>query len=113
MIDHQHLDRPPAGLQTQAELLLQRGEEGRPVADGRRGVVARPRRLGVRQVSEFEIVGANEPGLVDDRAMSAIALGSNVEIYLDEKEKTPRHNTIRGLKVYLRRHSNPLHGIPA
>src|SRR5215467_712059 len=64
------------------------------------------------RLAQVRLGGDPQADKVEARAKSAITLGSKVEIYLVDKEKTSRHNTIRGLKGYLRRHWKPLHAIP-
>jgi len=70
------------------------------------------RRVAKDRLAEVRLGGDPQADKVEARTKSAITLGSKVEIYLTDKEKTSRRNTIRGLKGYLCNHWKPLHTIP-
>jgi integrase len=49
---------------------------------------------------------------IEARARASVTLGAMVDVYIAKKESSVRYNTLRGIKLYLRNHWQPLHGLP-
>src|SRR3954465_2087125 len=69
-VDNDELQRAARRLQLQTELVLQRGQDAasRIVRDGRYGLAGPPPTRVLFRQPQIEIVGAGQPGTIDDGA---------------------------------------------